>query len=161
MLIGYLFENILLKFKEEFTLLPSVRSFECPKISSLEYLPWLSGPDEKYLSFPLSVLYSFYKLRIIVIVQLCKIAHPWAKHISEVVLQIQFSSSAFWHCCWDAKLLHCFYLVNLLHNILYQICRPNFDTKSTDGIFPVALMPTKPLFEISWQILTYQKIAVV
>ena len=37
-------------------------------------------------------------LRIAVLVQPCKIAHPWAKHISEVVLQIQFRSSAFWHC---------------------------------------------------------------
>jgi hypothetical protein len=43
MLNGYLFENILLKFKEDSTFLLlstyAVRSFNCPKISSQEYLP--------------------------------------------------------------------------------------------------------------------------
>ena len=58
MLIGYLFDNRLLRFKEDSTFLllrTNVRTFDCPKIFDQKYLPRLSGPETKNLSFPLSV----------------------------------------------------------------------------------------------------------
>ena len=44
-------------------MLPSMSTFDCPKISGQKYLSWLSGPKTKNLSFPLSILYSLIRLR--------------------------------------------------------------------------------------------------
>ena len=64
MLIGYLFDNNYWDLKKILyfyfcpQMLPSVRTFYCPNISGQKYLPWLSGPETKNLSFLLSFLYS-------------------------------------------------------------------------------------------------------
>ena len=66
MLIGYLFDNNYWDLKKILyfyfcpQMLPSVRTFYCPNISGQKYLPWLSGPETKNLSFPLSFLYSLH-----------------------------------------------------------------------------------------------------
>jgi hypothetical protein len=58
-MLGYLFDNRLLIFTEDinfnFTthMLPSERAFDCPKISGQKYLPWLSTPEDNYLSLSL------------------------------------------------------------------------------------------------------------
>ena len=59
--IEYLFGNRLLIFTEDSTFLISTHmlpSVDCLKIYGQKYLPWLSGPETKNLSFPLSVPYS-------------------------------------------------------------------------------------------------------
>ena len=69
MLIGYLFDNNYWDLKKILyfyfcpQMLPSVRTFYCPNISGQKYLPWLSGPETKNLSFLLSFLYSLNKIR--------------------------------------------------------------------------------------------------
>ena len=72
MLIGYLFDNNYWDLKKILyfyfcpQMLPSVRTFYCPNISGQKYLPWLSGPETKNLSFPLSFLYSLQSPRTLV-----------------------------------------------------------------------------------------------
>ena len=65
MLIGPLCDNRLLWFKEDSTfwlLLTNTticEDFLLPKISGQKYMPWLSGPETKNLSFPLCSCISY------------------------------------------------------------------------------------------------------
>ena len=58
MKIDYWYWQWILHFYFCMHMLPSVRTFNCLKITSQKYLPCLSGQETKSLSFPLSVLYS-------------------------------------------------------------------------------------------------------
>ena len=58
MIIDYWYPQKILHFYFYSHMAPSVRTFDCLKITGQKYLPWLSSPETKNLSFPLSVVYS-------------------------------------------------------------------------------------------------------
>jgi hypothetical protein len=78
MLIGYFFYNgLLISTKDSSFLLkphmaPSVRTFDCLEITGQKYLPRLSGPETKNLSFLLSVLYSLVSPAIFIVANVRK-----------------------------------------------------------------------------------------
>ena len=98
MLIGYFFDNRLListKDSSFLLLFTYVRTFDCLEITGQRYLPWLSGPETKNLSFPLSVLYS-----------LVMPAQSYGRHILPEsrftsIKNVNFRNSLLWpKLCW-------------------------------------------------------------
>jgi hypothetical protein len=63
LIIDYWYPKKILHFYFQLHMAPSVRTFDCLKITGQKCLPWQSGPDTKNMSFPLSVLYSLVDLR--------------------------------------------------------------------------------------------------